>query len=96
MRRIVILKNMVQPYAWGSHTAIPELLGVRPEPGLPQAELWMGAHPKAPSQVEVNGKWLSLEELVNRYPQEILGRETAAAFGGTLPFLFKVLAAARP
>ncbi|MFZ0610646.1 MAG: mannose-6-phosphate isomerase, class I [Desulfobacterales bacterium] len=96
MRRIGILKNTVQPYAWGSHTAIAELLGVRPEPGLPQAELWMGAHPKAPSRVAVNGEWLSLEELVNRYPQEILGRETAAAFGSTLPYLFKVLAAARP
>ncbi len=96
MRHIGILKNTVQPYAWGSHTAIPELLGVRPEPGLPQAELWMGAHPKAPSLVAVDGAWHSLEELVDRYPQEILGRETAAAFGSTLPYLFKVLAAARP
>ncbi|MFZ0135278.1 MAG: mannose-6-phosphate isomerase, class I [Desulfobacterales bacterium] len=96
MRHIGVLKNTVQPYAWGSHTAIAELLGVRPQPGSPQAELWMGAHPKAPSQVAVDGKWVSLEELVERYPQEILGRETATAFGNTLPYLFKVLAAARP
>lgn len=96
MRHIGILHNTVQPYAWGSHTAIAELLGVRPEPGSPQAELWMGAHPKAPSLVTVNGKRVSLKELVDRYPQEILGRETATAFGNTLPYLFKVLAAARP
>lgn len=96
MRHIGILKNTIQPYAWGSHTAIAELLGVRPQPGSPQAELWMGAHPKAPSRVAVDGKWVSLEELVERYPQEILGRETATAFGNSLPYLFKVLAAARP
>ncbi|MQS07599.1 type I phosphomannose isomerase catalytic subunit, partial [Streptomyces alkaliphilus] len=41
------LANPVRPYAWGSTTAIPELLGTEPT-GEPQAELWMGAHPGAP------------------------------------------------
>ncbi|WP_333746312.1 type I phosphomannose isomerase catalytic subunit, partial [Streptomyces sp. IBSBF 2950] len=43
------LDNTVRPYAWGSTTAIPQLLGVAPT-GEPQAEMWMGAHPGAPSR----------------------------------------------
>jgi len=54
MKTIGILKNTVQDYAWGALTAIPELLG-EPVTGNPQAELWMGAHPKAPSDVVVGG-----------------------------------------
>ncbi|MGA9262802.1 MAG: mannose-6-phosphate isomerase, class I [Desulfobacterales bacterium] len=96
MQRIRILKNTIQPYAWGSHTAIAELLGTRPEPDFPQAELWMGAHPKAPSLVAVDAEWVSLEEHIERYPQEMLGRRTADMFHNKLPFLFKVLAAAQP
>ena len=45
------LTGVIQPYAWGSRTAIPELLGVAPT-GEPQAELWFGAHPLAPSTVD--------------------------------------------
>ncbi len=96
VQRISILKNTIQPYAWGSHSAIAELLGTRAEPDTPQAELWMGAHPQAPSQVAVDGKWVSLKTLIERHPQEILGRRTAAAFHNELPYLFKVLAAAQP
>ena len=44
------LTGVIQPYAWGSQTAIPEFLGVEPV-GEPQAELWLGAHPLAPSTV---------------------------------------------
>ncbi|MER5550079.1 mannose-6-phosphate isomerase, class I [Streptomyces sp. NPDC002793] len=44
------LSNTVRPYAWGSTTAIPELLGTVPT-GEPQAEMWMGAHPGAPSRL---------------------------------------------
>ena len=42
------LINRVQDYAWGSAIAIPELLG-EPPTGGPVAELWLGAHPAAPS-----------------------------------------------
>ncbi len=41
------LSNTVRPYAWGSTTAIPALLGIAPT-GEPQAEMWMGAHPERP------------------------------------------------
>ncbi len=96
MRTIKLLKNTVQNYAWGSPTAIPELLGEQNPSHEPRAELWMGAHPKAPSFVNYNGQWLSLAELITKYPQEILGNDVALAFDNKLPYLFKVLAAAKP
>lgn len=96
MRKIGLLKNSIQEYAWGSKTAIPELLG-QPEPrDKPQAELWMGAHPKAASQVYCDGRWRSLLEVIDENPEEILGSEVARKFSNQLPFLFKVLAAAKP
>ena len=91
-----LLKNTIQEYAWGSRTAIPELMDAPSPASLPQAELWMGAHPKAPSQVLSDGHWFSLDELISTYPGEILGEPLAQQFDGQLPFLFKVLAAAEP
>lgn len=44
------ITNTPRDYAWGSVTAIPELLGVPPT-GEPQAELWLGAHPGSPSRL---------------------------------------------
>ncbi len=73
MERIRLLKNAVQEYAWGSYTAIPELLGHDSPASTPQAELWMGAHPKAPSMVKCDGVWRSLLELISKNPQDILG-----------------------
>jgi mannose-6-phosphate isomerase len=96
MRTIKLLKNTVQNYAWGSPTAIPELLGEQNPSHEPRAELWMGAHLKAPSLVNYDGQWMSLAELITKFPQEILGNDVALAFGNKLPYLFKVLAAAKP
>ncbi|AQV01203.1 MULTISPECIES: mannose-6-phosphate isomerase, class I [Desulfococcus] len=93
--RIWILDNAILKYPWGSHTAIPDLLG-RPPSGDPQAEMWMGAHPKAPSRIEMDGEQIPLNRAIERYPEAILGERTAAAFSRRLPFLFKVLAAAAP
>ena len=95
MKTVGILKNTVQDYAWGSLTAIPELLG-QPATDKPQAELWMGAHPKAPSQAYHDGKWESLLQVIEANPTDMLGKEVAEKFGGKLPYLFKVLAAAKP
>ena len=69
MRTIKLLKNTVQNYAWGSPTAIPELLGEQNPSHEPRAELWMGAHLKAPSLVNYDGQWLSLAELITKYPR---------------------------
>jgi mannose-6-phosphate isomerase len=96
MDHISILKNPVQKYAWGSRTALQSLLGW-PEPWQePAAELWMGAHPKAPSEVEVDGVWRSLIDVIAADPVSILGADAAEQFSNRLPFLFKVLAADRP
>ena len=96
MDRIRLLKNTVQEYAWGSYTAIPELLGHDAPASTPQAELWMGAHPKAPSMVKCDGVWRSLLELISKNPQDFLGEKVAEKFDNRLPYLFKVLAAAKP
>ncbi|MFJ4873506.1 mannose-6-phosphate isomerase, class I [Streptomyces sp. NPDC088757] len=85
------LVNTVRPYAWGSTTAIPELLGTAPT-GEPQAEMWMGAHPGAPSRTERG----PLNELIDADPVRELGERTVERFGPHLPFLFKVLAAGAP
>lgn len=95
LKKIFILKNEVQKYPWGSLTAIPDLLG-ETSVGTPQAELWMGAHPKAPSRIEIDGEPIPLNQAIERFPQDILGERIACAFDGRLPFLFKVLAAASP
>ncbi|MFZ5572066.1 MAG: mannose-6-phosphate isomerase, class I [Thermodesulfobacteriota bacterium] len=97
MRRILFLENPIQPYAWGSRTALAELLGGPvPSPG-PQAELWMGAHPKAPSEVILpDGSRRKLNELIAGDPVTFLGPETAARFSQQLPYLFKVLAVEQP
>lgn len=96
MATISLLKNAIQEYAWGSTRAIPELLGRSNTEDQPQAELWMGAHPKAPSLVFHNGRWVSLQQLIAQNPDDILGKTVAHKFNNRLPFLFKVLAAAKP
>ena len=84
MTGICLLKNTIQEYAWGSYTAIPDLLGNDSPANTPQAELWMGAHPKAPSKVKCNGKWRSLLELIDKNPQDILGEKAAKKFKNRL------------
>jgi mannose-6-phosphate isomerase len=92
---VVSLDNAVQNYAWGSTTAIAELLG-RPSPGdLPEAELWIGAHPKAPSRVIDGSGECRLDEWIRKDPAATLGPAVAERYG-ELPFLLKVLAAAEP
>ncbi|MFP4547915.1 MAG: mannose-6-phosphate isomerase, class I [Fidelibacterota bacterium] len=86
------LNNEIQTYAWGQcgeKAFIPKLLGLKPEPGTAYAELWIGAHPKAPSKVDDT----SLPEFIRRYPKEILGSDKARKFDNQLPFLLKVLSA---
>jgi len=88
---VELLEGVVQRYAWGSPSAIPALLGTVAD-GRPQAELWLGAHPSAPARAG----GVPLDRLVAADPQGALGRAVAGRFGGRLPFLLKVLAAAEP
>ena len=94
--KIGLLKNAVQEYAWGSTHAIPDLLGQKNPGHKPIAELWMGDHPKAPSLVSHKGQWVSLQDFIATNPVDVLGKRVAANFNNRLPFLFKVLAAAKP
>ena len=50
----VEITNTPRDYAWGSMTAIAELLGTQPS-GQPQAELWLGAHPGSPARLAGGG-----------------------------------------
>src|SRR5512133_2014116 len=99
-----LLRPVIRPYPWGTRTAIAELQG-RPVPAPgPEAELWMGAHPSAPSALHRPSATLSappalsapsvtLDAVIAGDPQRELGAECAARFGGRLPFLLKVLSA---
>jgi mannose-6-phosphate isomerase len=91
---VELLRTSIQPYAWGSTTAIPAILGEEPT-GRPQAEMWIGAHPVAPSRVVRDGVEVALDELVTADPDSELGTDTARRFG-RFPFLLKILAAGAP
>jgi mannose-6-phosphate isomerase len=90
-----LLENPVRDYPWGSAGDIPEFLGV-PAGGGPVAELWMGAHPDSPSRVLRGGQPRSLAEVIAADPEAELGSRVRDAFGPRLPFLLKLISAARP
>src|SRR6185437_14929399 len=86
-----LLDAKTRAYDCGTTDAIAELQG-RPVPAPgPEAELWMGAHPTEPAGVRDT----TLDALIEAAPEWELGAEVAARFGGRLPFLLKVLSAAR-
>ena len=90
------LGNPIREYAWGSRSAIAELLGQPAPSPRPQAEIWMGTHPNDPSRARCRGGWVPLPDLLREDPAGFLGEPAAARFDGELPFLFKILAAAQP
>ena len=98
-----LLRPVIRPYPWGTRTAIAGLQG-RPVPAPgPEAELWMGAHPSAPSALHrplatpappsPPAPPVTLDAVIAGDPERELGAECAARFGGRLPFLLKVLSA---
>jgi mannose-6-phosphate isomerase len=97
--RPYLLANKTQHYAWGSKgrdAFIPRLLGIAAKPGLPYAELWIGTHPKAPSEMILGDVSAPLPGVISQYPLQMLGERVSRRFSGTLPFLFKVLSVAEP
>ncbi len=92
MQRILPLENVIQNYAWGSRVHIARLTGGPVPSPVPQAEVWMGAHPKAPSRS--GGR--TLLEMIDGDPTGLLGDDTVRRFGKRLPFLLKLLAAGQP
>jgi mannose-6-phosphate isomerase len=93
---ILRMVNSIRPYDWGSTTEIPRLTGIENPSGQPMAELWMGAHPGAPSTVQLEEGSHPLPDYLSRDVERALGPEVARRFGGRLPFLLKILAAGRP
>ena len=55
MGEIFPLKNKIQNYAWGSHEVLGRMRGVPVPTEKPEAEVWVGAHPAAPSEATVDG-----------------------------------------
>lgn len=90
------LRSSIQHYAWGTQNEaafIPRLIGWEPEADTPYAELWIGAHDKAPSELEVEGRWVALPEILETQAESLLGKAVAEQFNNRLPFLLKVLSA---
>lgn len=88
----VAIANTARDYAWGSQTAIAELLGTTPSGG-PEAELWLGAHDGSPSRIiepSTAGGATDLAQWIASDPGAVLGERSR------LPFLMKVLAAGSP
>jgi mannose-6-phosphate isomerase len=92
---VIRLTNPTQPYAWGSMTAIPDLLRF-PATSEPVAESWMGAHPSAPSRVTTADGETGLDMLIAADVEVLLGSDVVARFGPALPYLLKIIAAERP
>ena len=88
---LLTLHGLVQHYDWGGHNFIPGLLGISNPDNKPFAELWIGAHAKAPSLVDVAGYQVPLDQLIAEAPGAILGQAANARFAGRLPYLFKIL-----
>jgi mannose-6-phosphate isomerase len=90
------LDNPIRHYPWGSRTAIATLTGRKAPAPEPEAELWLGAHPSAPSRAQVDGQWRDLDGLIDTEAERLLSHEVADRFDRKLPFLLKILAAAEP
>jgi len=86
----------VQFYAWGDPEYIPRLLGIDNPDRKPYAELWIGAHPDLPAEAVIDGIKVGLDHLLEAIPETLLGIRAMAEYRGQLPFLMKILAAARP
>ena len=91
-----LIRGAIRTYAWGSRNAIAEFTG-RPTPTAhPEAELWLGAHPADPAQLEGPHGETSLLDAISADPEGQLGSAVRDRFGDVLPFLVKVLAADEP
>ena len=88
------LKNEIKNYSWGSEDLLFKYFGIENPQKRPQAEMWMGAHPGAPSQLIGLDK--DLLTFIRESPEKTLGEYCAKKFNGELPFLFKILSAKVP
>lgn len=88
----VAIANTPRDYAWGSVTAMADLLGTEPS-GRPEAELWFGAHPGSPSRIVDQRLARGAADLAQMIERD---REATVGHRERLPFLLKILAAQSP
>lgn len=87
MQDIIRLTPAIKDYDWGNKTFIPQLVG-NEVTDTPQAELWMGSHHLGHNMV--NDENITFAEFLDKNP------EFAGCSSQEFPFLFKVLAIAKP
>ncbi|WP_275664940.1 type I phosphomannose isomerase catalytic subunit [Vibrio mediterranei] len=58
------LKKPIKNFFWGSRTALKELFDIPNPNNLPQAKVWMGAHPSASSVIEWDNRDVTLEATI--------------------------------
>ena len=101
MSSLFKLRSRVQNYAWGLPGGVSRLFGGPPSTE-PEAELWMGAHPRLPSPLDAPFQGATdLLELLEQCPNLLTGAEKSAVLptgrsAPELPWLFKVLSAGAP
>ncbi|MEE9430771.1 MAG: mannose-6-phosphate isomerase, class I [Melioribacteraceae bacterium] len=96
--KVYKLYNSYQHYDWGTknkNAFIPMFIGDEVKKNLPYAELWIGAHPRLSSEIKIDGELVSLEKIIEEFPNEVLGKNVAKKFKNKLPFLLKLLSANR-
>jgi len=62
------LHNKIKHYEWGSTQLLPQFLGIENSRGIPHAEMWMGTHRLSASQVQRDGRSVSLTEISGELP----------------------------
>ena len=80
---MLLLRNQIQPYAWGRLDGMSDLVGTEPSGG-PEAELWVGTHPSAPSIVVGDPEGQTLAEVIASDPARWLGPVLAGRGSRTL------------
>lgn len=79
---ILKITGLVRDYAWGTPGGVSTAFG-RVAGDAPEAELWLGAHPSAPSEIVDASPWADLADW-------------ESATGRRVPYLLKLLSAASP
>ncbi|NVC63395.1 mannose-6-phosphate isomerase, class I [Vibrio sp. 05-20-BW147] len=89
------LNNPIKNFQWGCTSAFSDLFKIANPHQLPQAELWMGAHPNGSSTVTIDKKESTLVDAISSNPSLWLG-DKSGRYEDKLPFLVKILAANQP
>lgn len=91
-----LLEPAFKLYSWGSYTAIQNMTGRKELEGKTAAEMWMGDHPSGLNSIKEDSSLYPLHNLVESYPEKLIGKSSHEKFPGTIPFLLKVLGAEKP